>query len=63
MLEVIKHLQEGQAGLERNIISLESATISEFAGLTFEEFVRKFLTASLRKSGEIPVMLSLQGAY
>jgi hypothetical protein len=60
MLEVIKHLQEGQARLEKRITSLESAMISgfgeisKFAGLTFEEFVRKFLTASLRKSGEIP---------
>jgi len=60
MLEVIKHLQEGQARLEKRITSLESAMISgfgeisKFAGLTFEEFVRKFLTASLRKTGEIP---------
>jgi predicted nuclease with TOPRIM domain len=60
MLEVIKHLQEGHARLERRITSLESAMISgfgeisKFAGLTFEEFVRKFLSASLRKSGEIP---------
>jgi predicted nuclease with TOPRIM domain len=49
MLEVIKHLQEGQARLEKRITSLESAMISgfgeisKFAGLTFEEFVRKFL--------------------
>jgi hypothetical protein len=60
MLEVIRHLQEGHARLERRITSLESAMISgfgeisKFAGLTFEEFVRKFLSASLRKSGEIP---------
>jgi exonuclease VII small subunit len=60
MLEVIRHLQEGHARLERCITSLESAMISgfgeisKFAGLTFEEFVRKFLSASLRKSGEIP---------
>jgi len=60
MLRVIKHLQEGQVRLEKRIDSLESAMISgfsevsKFAGLTFEEFVRKFLSASLRKSGEIP---------
>jgi len=28
--------------------------LSRFAGLTFEEFVRRFLTASLRRAGEIP---------
>ena len=55
-----KELQEGQRRLERRLDSLESAMVSgfgevsKFAGLTFEEFVRKFLTASLRKSGEIP---------
>jgi hypothetical protein len=60
MLDVIRQLQEGQARMERRVDSLESAMISgfgemsKFAGLTFEEFVRKFLTASLRKSGEIP---------
>jgi len=46
--------------LERRIDSLESAMISgfgeisKFAGMTFEEFVRKFLTAALRRAGEIP---------
>ena len=46
--------------LHERIDSLESAMISgfgemsKFAGITFEEFVRKFLTAALRKSGEIP---------
>ncbi|MBO3842525.1 MAG: hypothetical protein FGF48_08965 [Candidatus Brockarchaeota archaeon] len=60
MLEVIKQLQEGQIRLEKRVDSLEAAMISgfgelsKFAGLTFEEFVRKFLTASMRKSGDIP---------
>jgi predicted nucleic acid-binding Zn-ribbon protein len=60
MLEAIRSLQEGQMRVERRVDSLESAMISgfselsKFAGLTFEEFVRKFLTASLRRSGEIP---------
>ncbi|MEM3056874.1 MAG: hypothetical protein QW639_06575 [Candidatus Bathyarchaeia archaeon] len=65
--EGVKELKEGQAriegrvdALERRFTSLEGAMISgfgelsKFAGLTFEEFVRKFLTASLRKLGEIP---------
>ncbi|MGP3667237.1 MAG: hypothetical protein ACKD6M_02315, partial [Candidatus Bathyarchaeota archaeon] len=45
--------------LERKVGSLERAMvsgfgeISKFAGLTFEEFVRKFLTERLRGSGEI----------
>jgi len=30
------------------------ADMSKFAGVTFEEFVRRFLTAALRRSGEIP---------
>ena len=60
-------LWEGQARIERRIDSLERTTaslesamisgfgeLSKFAGLTFEEFVRKFLTAGLRRSGEIP---------
>lgn len=65
--EGFKGLQEGQVrierrvdSLERRFSSLESAMISgfgelgRFAGLTFEEFVRKFLTTSLRRLGEIP---------
>ncbi|MBS7654239.1 MAG: hypothetical protein QXR06_02270 [Candidatus Bathyarchaeia archaeon] len=67
MLEVIKQLQEGQIRIEKRVDflekrfnSLEGAMISgfgelsKFAGLTFEEFVRRFLTASMRKSGDIP---------
>jgi predicted secreted Zn-dependent protease/TusA-related sulfurtransferase len=67
MLKVIGQIQEeqrriseGQYRLEKRVDSLESAMISgfgemsKFAGLTFEEFVRKFLSASLKKSGEIP---------
>ncbi|MEM2938959.1 MAG: hypothetical protein QXU95_01630 [Candidatus Bathyarchaeia archaeon] len=58
--EEIRALREGQIRLEKRVESLESAMISgfgelsKFAGLTFEEFVRKFLTASLRRLGEIP---------
>ncbi len=75
MLEVIKDLKEGQIrlerrvnSLERGLKSLESAMISgfgelsKFAGLTFEEFVRKFLTASLRSSGDIPESAELRKA-
>jgi len=67
MLKVIGQIQEeqrriseGQYRLEKRVDSLESAMISgfgemsKFAGLTFEEFVRKFLSASLKRSGEIP---------
>jgi len=55
-----RKLREGQARLEKRVDSLESAMISgfgemgKFAGLTFEEFVRKFLSAGLRRSEEIP---------
>ncbi len=67
MLEVIKQLQEGQIRMEKRVYSLEKrfnsleaamisgfGELSKFAGLTFEEFVRKFLTAGMRKSGDIP---------
>jgi hypothetical protein len=52
---------EGRVGsLERRFGSLEGAMVagfgevSKFAGLTFGEFVRKFLTAWFREAGEIP---------
>jgi len=67
MLRVIARIQkeqrrirEDQARLVKRLDSLESAMISgfgemcKFAGLTFEEFVRKFLSAGLRRAGEIP---------
>jgi len=73
MLEVITQMQEEQKRLresydrlERRIDSLESAMISgfgeisKFAGMTFEEFVRKFLTAALRRAGEIPESAELR---
>jgi hypothetical protein len=53
------------SSLEESFYSLRSAMISgfgelsKFAGLTFEGFVRKFLTASLRRSGEIPEQAEL----
>ena len=68
MLEVVKELQEGYKRLERRMESLESAMVSgfrdvsRFAGLTFEEFVRRFLTASLRRAGEIPSDAELRRA-
>jgi hypothetical protein len=75
MLEVIRDLKEGQIRLERRadsmerkIKSLESAMVSgfgelsKFAGLTFEEFVRKFLTSRLRSSGDIPEHAELRRA-
>lgn len=68
MLEVIKGLQEAYLRLERRVDSLESAMISgfgelsKFAGMTFEEFVRKFLTALLRRAGEIPEVAELRRA-
>ena len=55
-----RRIRESQSRLERRIDSLEGAMISgfsdmsRFAGLTFEEFVRKFLSAGLRRTGEIP---------
>ena len=68
MLEVVRGLQEGHMRLERAYKRLESAMLtgfrdmSRFAGLTFEEFVRKFLTAGLRGAGEIPVDAELKKA-
>jgi predicted nuclease with TOPRIM domain len=60
-LEEIMGSLEGRMGsLEGRMSSLESAMmsgfgeLSRFAGLTFEEFVRRFLTERLRRSGEIP---------
>lgn len=53
-------LDKRVGSLEERVDSLASAMItgfaelSKFAGITFEEFVRKFLTASLQKSGQIP---------
>ena len=53
-------LERRMDSLEGRMGSLESAMmsgfgeLSRFAGLTFEEFVRRFLTERLRRSGEIP---------
>ena len=60
MQEELRRLRESYDRLERRMDSLESAMISgfgeisKFAGVTFEEFARKFLTAALRRAGEIP---------
>jgi hypothetical protein len=54
--------------LERGLRSLEGAMLrgfadlSKFAGITFEEFVRGFLTEALRSSGEIPEGAELKRA-
>ncbi|MEM1582297.1 MAG: hypothetical protein QXK89_07285 [Candidatus Bathyarchaeia archaeon] len=56
----IAALRRGQVRLERSVDSLRNAMIagfgelSKFAGLSFEEFVRKFLSEYMRRSGEIP---------
>ncbi|MEM2532538.1 MAG: hypothetical protein QXK12_00680 [Candidatus Nezhaarchaeales archaeon] len=53
METTFKRLNERISSLERAMIS-GLGEMSKFAGMTFEEFVRKFLTGSLRESGEIP---------
>jgi chromosome segregation ATPase len=60
-LEMRMNLLEKEVGkLDMRVSSLESAMISgfgelsKFAGITFEEFVRKFLAAGMKKAGEIP---------
>ena len=59
MLKVVEELQRGHRRLEGKLDSLRNAMISglgevsKFAGLTFEEFVRRFLTAQLKSSGEL----------
>jgi predicted nucleic acid-binding protein len=64
----MESLEEGQARLERDLKSLEGgmlkgfAEMSKFAGVTFEEFVRGFLTEALRRSGEIPEGAELRRA-
>lgn len=60
-LEMRMNSLEKEVGkLDMRVSSLESAMISgfgelsKFAGITFEEFVRKFLAAGMKKAGEIP---------
>jgi hypothetical protein len=63
----VESLEESQIRLEKHMVFLEKdlkslegamlrgfADMSKFAGTTFEEFVRGFLTEALRRSGEIP---------
>jgi hypothetical protein len=60
MLKTVRGLQESYIRIEQRIDSLHGAMIygfwqmSKFAGVTFEEFIRNFLTERLRKAGEIP---------
>jgi len=66
MLKVVEGLQRGHRRLEKGFRRLEDrldslrnamisglGEVSKFAGLTLEEFVRRFLTAQLRSSGEL----------
>ena len=66
MLKVVEELQKGHRRLEKGFRRLEDrldslrdamigglGEVSKFAGLTFEEFVRRFLTAQLKSSGEL----------
>jgi len=66
MLKVVEELQKGHRRLEKGFRRLEDRLdslrnamisglreVSKFAGLTFEEFVRRFLTAQLKSSGEL----------
>jgi hypothetical protein len=63
-----RRLREGYERLERGLRSLEGgmlkgfAEMTKFAGITFEEFVRGFLTEALRSSGEIPEGAELRRA-
>ncbi|MEM3028062.1 MAG: hypothetical protein QW220_04975 [Candidatus Bathyarchaeia archaeon] len=56
----VSSLEKSVSSLEKSVSSLESAMVSGFgelrklAGISFEEFIRKFLTVRLRKAGEIP---------
>jgi hypothetical protein len=64
----VASLGECVGSLERRFGSLEGAMVagfgevSKFAGLTFGEFVRKFLTAWFREAGEIPEGAELANA-
>lgn len=59
LVRLRRDMKVGFKAFDRRISSLERAMISgfgemsKFAGMTFEEFVRRFLTESLRGSGEI----------
>ncbi len=64
MLATIKDLQVQQRRLEKRVdkmyeglsasIMYAFGELSKFAGMTFEEFVRRFLSDRMRRSGEIP---------
>ncbi|ACB07146.1 hypothetical protein [Candidatus Korarchaeum cryptofilum] len=68
----IKELKIGQNRLERKIdhiyeglsasIMYVFGELSQYAGMTFEEFVRKFLTDRMRRAGEIPTDRELKPA-
>ena len=64
MLATIKDMQIQQRRLERRMdriyeglsasIMYAFGELSRFAGMTFEEFVRRFLTDRMKRAGEIP---------
>jgi len=68
----IKELKIGQNRLERKMdhiyeglsasIMYVFGELSQYAGMTFEEFVRKFLTDRMRRAGEIPADRELKPA-
>ncbi len=60
--EILERLEKRQDSLESAMIS-GFGELSKFAGITFEEFVRKFLTARLRKAGEIPENAELSRGF
>ncbi|MGY0288949.1 MAG: hypothetical protein ACUX7D_09385 [Candidatus Methanodesulfokora washburnensis] len=72
MLEVIRNLQAQQSRLEKRMdriyeglsasIMYAFGELSRYAGMTFEEFVRKFLTDRMRRNKEIPADRELKPA-
>ncbi|MEM4455350.1 MAG: hypothetical protein QXT28_11600, partial [Thermofilaceae archaeon] len=68
LAEAVAKLGEEVARLDKRITGLHSALlaglgeVSKFAGLTFEELVRKLLTAQLRGTGTIPPDAELRAA-
>jgi len=60
MMGVVRGLQEDYRSMKRLYIDMRSALVSgfgelsKFAGVTFEQFVRKFLTNMMREAWRIP---------
>ena len=68
MMDTIRKMQEDYRSMKELYYSIQSALISgfgelsKFAGVTFEHFIRRFLTQMMRKSGEIPADKELSSA-